>query len=415
MRHMIARTKIAWLILAFAPTAVADWAAGQEFYQNGDYQSALLQFEAGRDSGLDGPAVHYNIAVCHFKLGKFQQARKGFQLIGERFPQMRGLAEYNLGLIARRKGDETAATGHFLRAYEESPSDKKLRILASNRLRELEPETRWWSDWSGAVGLRAGFDDNVALREETGLGAGATTESAVTDFFATFQGPWISNSGFRAEASLYIIRNFDADEFDQTEILGGAIYDWRPGDWHVQVGTHYSIGSLGGDAFDRKAGVSARAIRYLDDSNALSATYTYDDVSDADALFAGIAGSRQQLRVDYRWHSAGHRLILRVRQETNDRADPGVSPDRIGFDADYRFQPGSGLGYEGGLAFRASDYDDLVDPRSEDLLSARLALTKNLKDDWLALLEYRYSDNDSTDPTFSYDRQQISFGLIKTF
>ena len=418
MRRMNARVFIAWLFLAFANTATAnsvDWAAGQESFGNGDYQSALRYFESERDSGRDGPAVHYNIAVCQFKLGRFERAGDSFQLIANRFPKMRGLANYNLGLVALRKGDNEAARRHFLNAYEESPDNRKLRILSSNRLRELTYDMPIASGWSGVVGLRAGFDDNVALRDEVGLPAGTTTESPVIDVFASIQGPWDKESGFRVDASLYVIRNFDADDFDQTEIRSGALYDWRADAWRVQVGGHYSAGTLGGDAFDRKAGVNARAVRYLSDNSSVDLHFSYDEVTDADALFAGIAGSRQQLQARYRWHSTAHRLILQYMQESNHRDDPGVSPDRNGFTAKYRYQPGAGWGFEGGIGFRSSDYDDLDVPRSEDLFTTHLALTRELADDWMVLLEYRYSDNDSSDLAFSYDRNQISLGAMWAF
>lgn len=415
---MSARLFLIWLILACAQAAAENpesWAAGQASFQGGDYPSALLHFEAARDAGQSGPAVHYNIAVCNFELEQYRQAREGFAFIAGRYPQMQGLAEYNLGLIAQREGDTTAATRHFLRAYENSQDNKTLRILASNRLRELEPASPESSNWSGAIGLRAGFDDNIVLRDETGLSAVTATDSPTADLFASIQGPWNSDSGFRVEGSLYAVRNFDADDFDQTEVLAGAMYDWLTGDWRLRAGGHYSVGTLGGDAFDRKAGVSVRATRYLSKQSSLDVAYIYDDVSDADTLFAGIAGSRQQFRAGYRWRLAERSLLVQLRQEGNDRADPGVSPDRIGLRAYYRFQPRAGWGYEGGITFRASDYDELPIPRSEDLLSVHAALTRTLQDDWLISLEYRYSDNDSSDRVFSYDRQQVSLGVMRVF
>ncbi|MCH7831057.1 MAG: MtrB/PioB family outer membrane beta-barrel protein [Proteobacteria bacterium] len=409
---------IAALFLVFANNAFSDatdWSAGLDSFASDDYASALWHFESARNAGLDSAAVHYNIAVCQFKLGRYVRARNEFQLIAERYPKMRGLAEYNLGLVARRRNDPTAATDHFIKAYRLSPDNEKLRIMSSNRLRELEPELRRASRWTGAIGVRAGFDDNVALRDETGLPSTLTTESPMVDFFAWITGPFNGESGFRVDAGIYAIRNFDADEFDQTEIFGGVMYDWRPGDWRLQFGTRLSTGALGGDAFDRKAGVNLRVIRYLGNNASLSLGYRYDDVQDVNVAFAGIAGTRQQIQVQYQWYSDVHRFVLRYRQEENERIDPGVSPRRTGFGADYRYQPESGWGYESGIDFRSSDYNNLLIPRSEDLLTVYAAVTRTFAKSWRLRFGYRYSNNDSSDPVFSYDRSQIMVGALKIF
>jgi tetratricopeptide (TPR) repeat protein len=419
---MYRRLRALWLslpLLALAGAAQAantdDWEAGQQAFRERDYDSALFYFQSARDAGLDSPAVHYNIAVSQFKLGRFEEAAQTFALIARRFPQMRGLAEYNLGLVARRLGDTADARAHFLRAYELSPDDRRLRVLSSRRLREIVPETRTASRWTGAVGVRAGQDDNVALRDEAGLPVGTTTESPMVDLFAMVKGPWDGRSGFRLDGSAYLVRYFDADEFDQSNVRGGVLYDWRPVNWRIQAGLHASAGTLGGDAFDRKVGLDASATRYLGDNVSIALQYVHDDVSDADSRFAGIAGTRHQLDAHYRWYADGHRLRIRAGFEANDRTDPGVSPDRlqVGFRYDYRTE--TGIGYGGGIEFRNSDYGELAAPREEDLLTLSAGLTYTLQRDWQFLFEFRHSDNDSTDATFSYDRSQLTFGAMKFF
>jgi hypothetical protein len=392
-----------------------DWANGTVAFQEGDYLSALLYFENAKQDGLDGPAVHYNVAVCNFKLGRYESAAASFKFLADNFPKMRGLAEYNLGLVAQRKNDSEDAVDHFLSAYRLSPDDPKLRILASNRLRELEPELRTASQWTGALGMRAGFDDNVALRDETGLPSTLATESPVADLFASIKGPYNGESGFRVDASLYLIKNFDADEFDQSEVYGGVMYDWRPGEWRLQAGLHGSAGTLGGDSFDRKAGGNFQAIRYLSQDSEFGLSYVYDDVQETDPIFAGIAGSRHQLQARYRWYSDERRFTLRYRQEENDRLDPAVSPKRKSLSADYGYQPNTSWGYEGGFRYRSSRFDEMLIPRDEDLLTINVAVTRSITRNWLLLIDYQYSNNDSSDPVFSYDRNLITVGAIKVF
>ena len=394
-----------------------DWADGNAAFARGDYAAALASFEAARDAGMGGPAVHYNIAACQYKLELFDEADDTFSYIGREFPALEGLAQYNLGLVAQQSGDMVDAERHFLMAYRLSLNDEKVRILASNQLAEIETEIPPESRWAGAFGARAGYDDNVALRDTSGIPLGVTTESPMLDIFASVAGPYSdSGEGLRIEGSLYAIRYLDADEFDQNEINVGGLYEWRPSEWRIQFGANVAAGWLGGDPFDRRLGFSINVSRYLGDSASVGLAWYYDDISEGDNVFAGIAGKRSHLIARYRWFSSdGRRVLLRLRHEQNDRQDPGVSPTRTELSADYRYQPDRGWGFEAGASYRRSRFSDLVTPRNEDLWSARFGLARTVFDDWTLLIEYRFSDNDSNDPTFSYDRNVLTAGMLRTF
>lgn len=415
---MTGRLLAATAVLCIASAARADdWADGTAAFESGDYAAALVHFEAARDAGTTGPAVYYNIAVCQYELQRYAEAGDTFAFIAREFPRMAGLAEYNLGLVSRRLGDSAAATGHFLAAYRLSGDNETLRVLASNQLDEIEPEPSFASAWSGAFGVRAGYDDNVALRDTTNIPLGVTTESPMLDVFASIAGPYSgAPGGFRFEGSLYGVRYFDADEFDQNELSAGVLYEWRPGDWRIEAGAYAGAGWLGGDAFDRRFGVGLEGYRHVGSSGSVGIGYYYDDVSEGDDIFAGIQGKRQYLVARYRWYSSdGRRLLFRLRHEENDRLDPGVSPTRTDFSVDYRYLPDTGWGYEAGAGYRQSRFGDLDVPRTEKLASLRAALTRRFGKDWMLLVEYRYSDNDSTDPEFSYERNTLTLGAMRTF
>lgn len=412
-------TAVAALLLhsAFAPLAVADvaadWASGQQAFAAGDYESALLYFELARDAGQDGVAVHYNIAVCQFKLSRFVEAGTTFRYIAANHAKMRGLAEYNLGLVERRLGNDDVAREHFIVAWDNSAGDDTLQSLAAAMLEELTPPEP--PDWYGAVALRVGHDDNVALRDSLGLPAGVTSESPMADLFASLG---YNPSGFGElwlDGSIYAVAYSDADDFDQSEYRLGALYIWRPGDWRLETSAHFVYGTLGGSGFEREVALGARAVRYVGEDGTLDLQYRYDDITEDDPLFAGIAGSRQQLDLRYRWYRGDHNVILRLGAERNDRLDPGVSPSRARFQADYRFEPSDGWGFEAGIGLRASDYDDLETPRNEDLTTLSAAITRMVADVWLLGLQYQYSENESNDPEFAYERHLISFGVLRTF
>ena len=267
-------TALAALLLcsAFVPVAVADvaddWASGEQAFAAGDYESALLYFEMARDAGQEGVAVHYNIAVCQFKLSRFDDAGMTFRHIADKYPKMRGLAEYNLGLVEKRLGNTRAAQQHFIRAWELSPEDEKVRALAIAMLDDVEPEPADVPTWFGSFGLRAGHDDNVALRDSLGLPAGVTGESPMVDAFLALRGAPAAFGGFMLDGSAYIVAYTDADDFDQSESRLGGLYTWRPGDWRLEASAHFVYGTLGGDGFEREIALGARAVRYIGDEGA---------------------------------------------------------------------------------------------------------------------------------------------------
>jgi tetratricopeptide (TPR) repeat protein len=405
-------------ILCLAGFAHADdWANGNAAFARGDLEAALAYFESARDAGLTGPAVHYNIAVCQYELGRWEASGETFALIAREFPGMAGLASYNLGLVARRQGQPAVAIDYFLDAYRLSENDTTIRTLASNQLGELEPEAFPSSRWAGAFGARAGYDDNVALRDVSEVPLGVTTESPMLDAFASVAGPYAgSGEGLRVEGSLYAVRYFDADEFDQNEINAGGVYEWRPNEWRIQLGAGVAAGWLGGDPFDRRIGLNFNAYRYLGENVSVGIAWFYDDVREGDDIYAGIAGRRSHAIGRLRWFSNdGRRFVFRIRHERNHRLDPGVSPTRSELTADYRFQPERGWGYEAGASYRRSRFADLEIARTEDLWSLRCGVTRRILEDWTLLVEYRYANNDSSDATFSYDRNVLTVGALRTF
>ncbi len=404
-------------LLAPAGAASSDdsWRSGTRAFEQHDYEKALLIFESARDAGQRGPAVHYNIGVSEYKLGRYREAGKTFELIKNRFPEFVALAEYNLGLVALKLNRNNDARQHFRRSYDLSTDDETLRTLSATMLARTEPAAEVDSNWFGAIGFRAGYDDNVALRDDLGLPLGTTAESPMADFYGSLGVPFTDKGEFRIDASLYAVRYFDLDEFDQNAIRVGVLYDHDYGQWRARAGVHAGYGTLGGDGFDETGSLSIRLDRRLTPSSSFGIRYRYDDISAAESLFSGIEGSRQRFGARYRWYSGDRSLLVSLQFESNDRTDPGVSPTRNRLGFDYRFTPLNGWGYEAGAEFRRSDYDDLALVRTEDLITLRAGITRTLGQNWRMLAAYFYSDNGSSDSAFTYDRNRIALALTRFF
>ena len=217
------------------------------------------------------------------------------------------------------------------------------------------------------------------------------------------------------DAGMYLVAYPDADDFDQSEYRAGLLYVWRPDDWRVEASAHFVYGTLGGSGFDREVALGARATRYLGDEASMEFRLRYDDVDNANADFSGLAGTRQRFDFRYRWYPGRNDVSLRLGIEGNDRTDPAVSPTRVRAQIDFRRDFGNTWGVELAGGIRSSDYDDLAVPRTEDLTRLSVALTRTVNEVWLLALQYRYSENDSSDPIFSYERNVITIGFLRTF
>ena len=146
--------------------------------------------------------------------------------------------------------------------------------------------------------------------------------------------------------------------------------------------------------------------------------YSYDDVSEGDRRIRGHCrlAPDESIRAISLVPRKTIACSLRYIVETNDRLDPSVSPERRNaFIADYRFRPMTGFGYEAGVEVRDSKYEDIQTPRDEELVALFGTISYTFANDWSVLLDFRQSENDSTDPTYSYDRIQLTLGAMKIF
>ena len=82
-----------------------------DLYVKGDFASALSQFEAIRDLGIENAAVYYNIGNCHYREGQLGRAVAGYRralMLAPRDEDIRA----NLALIRQAVGGgDTTATG----------------------------------------------------------------------------------------------------------------------------------------------------------------------------------------------------------------------------------------------------------------------------------------------------------------
>src|SRR5690606_24689524 len=144
-----------------------------EAFAEGDYAAAAARFDAAKEAGMEGPAVDYNRAVSYYRLGNFAEAERIFRELAAAYPEMRPLAEYNLGLTLMRQARPVEARQAFERARAEG--DAAVAALADAMLERTAPEEpiapARKAAWIGLFDFALGYDDNVALVDESSLPA----------------------------------------------------------------------------------------------------------------------------------------------------------------------------------------------------------------------------------------------------
>ena len=407
------------LLLVVAPAApsgaqqTAEFAAATAAFESGDYEQALRLFETALAAGVDSPALHYNLGVCQYRLGDHAAAATTFAGLRDRFPSFAAIADYNRGLALLALGDEGAARAAFERAHDEG--DERLAALAESALAQIEPAPAPRSRWLGYFDLTAGHDDNIALVDELSLPATLSASSPFTELIGYASRRFGQRVPLRLDFSGYFVRYSDAPEFDQNALSIDSAFEWKTGEWRIEAGPRLAESTLDGDGFERALGARLVAWRPLSRRMTFDAQLVYDDVTAASDRFDFIEGTRERLRIGLDSRAERQRIRVGYEIEGNDRASPGVSPSRDRFVVNYQRLLGAFWSIDGTLAYRSSDYDELVPPREEDLAEVAATARRNLPKDWLLALQYRLADNDATAAQYSYRSNRVSIAIGKSF
>jgi tetratricopeptide (TPR) repeat protein len=396
----------------YGADASALFAEAEQAFAAGQYDEALRLFKAAREAGSTGPSSYYNIGVSEYLLRDYAAAEATFATLAAEYPAMRELAEYNRGLALRAAGTLTEARTAFARAS--ASADAKIAALANAQLRALGVVVPADAPrWQGYFSADLGYDDNVALVDELVLTADQSASSPFVDALGVLSRDF-GAVPLRFDATGYWVRYADADQFDQSAIRLALAAEQRIGAWALAVGPVIGRSVLDGDGFEDIVGADLRLRRSFSDRLSFETRIAYDDVEAGDARFTYLEGSRRQLRLAVQ-HTGAVRVRVGYDVERNNRADPGVSPSRQRWSVLVRRELAGDWTADALLSYRESRYREASVPREERLVEMSLAARRDLRMGWTLIAEYRWSDNDSTVPAFSYGGRRLTLGLGRGF
>ena len=417
-QYWAAGVVLCWLALALPGIGCAAaggeaFAAASREFEDGDYRLALELFEEARDAGIEGAAVHYNIGVCHYRLGDHSEAEASFRALAARFPEMRDIAEYNLALTLLAQ--QRTAEARTLFAQTQRSGDQTLAALARRALETLGAEGQAGSRWLGSADVGLGYDDNVALADDSSLPGGETSGSAFVELVAFASGAFATSWPLRLDISGYVVRYPEAEEFDQNAVRLGSAFEWTIGGWRLGAGPHYSYSTLDGDGFERHLGFDIVMSRPLSRNTTFEWRFAQDDIQDLDPRFSFVDGSRQWLRLGIEHRAARGRLRVAYDFESNDRAGASVTSDRNRLTLRHNVRVAADWTLELAASYRTTRHAQLAAPSGERLTELSAGASRDLSAGWLLRADYYWADNDSDIAAFSYDRSRVAIGVSKAF
>ncbi len=385
----------------------------------GDYQAALTLYEEALGRGQNTGALHYNMGVCLYRLGRYPEAEIAF-LKTAAFPAMAQLAYYNLGLVALRLDDLDKAARWFEDARD-ATGDEKISSLAALALAGIEEESGGAAEpvWLRFGSISMGYDDNVELATD----ADGQTASEQGDGFAELlgyvTGPLTGSpeKGVQLQANAYYLKYGDLSEYDVGSFGFGLAYTDQLRDWSLETGADYTYTMLDTENLEQVPTLSFQLRRPLNRTATLRFRYGLSYLDQLDDTYAYLEGWRQRLLAESVWQWAMLRATLGYTFEWNDRDDPDYSPTRHSLAAGLTVHPLQTIDIHFGFDYRASLYDTtLIDQRDhENRLKTRLRLTYGTGEAWSISTEYEHTENDSNDPVYDYSRNVVLLNASMSF
>jgi hypothetical protein len=396
--------------------------AGVRAYRDGDFATALQEFETARTAGGNSDQLLFNLGLTLYRLEEYRAARDVFLELRAR-PAMAELAEYHLGLVAAGLGELDAAAAHLgVVARSDAP---EMRQLAQTALARLERPTRP-RVWSAYARIGPGYDTNRNQIAESLEIEGPSPESAYLELYGVVNGRLrrLGNSTFQATA---FVRDYEVDdERDQSAVQLLLRKSWRTSRWRLAVAGEFESAVLDGASLQNVYSVSLEAARRLGNST-LRLRYRPSVIAGGSA-YDYLDGQRHRIELGDELAFGPLRIQLGYEAEFNDRRDLEVgsefysqSPARHGpvFRATRSLTPN--LHVDLSTAYRYSRFSDEnrqyedgileTERRVDTLWITGVVLRFELNPAWGLRLDYRHSDNGSTLDRYDYDRDIAALSL----
>ncbi|MDH5445894.1 MAG: tetratricopeptide repeat protein [Gammaproteobacteria bacterium] len=427
MKHTVLSFSLLCLTLLPVCPAYAsgenDFQAGLEAFKIKQYKIAIRLFNTAHRQGMRTASLNYNLAVSYFKLGKYSQAKRWFEQARE-YPNIKYLAEYNLGLIALKQNNSPVAQTHFETVLANTQQVSLIK-LAKYRLEKLGIPTD--KSWSVFASIEHGQDNNVTVASNE---APSKKTSSYTDYylFGSLQVLGTDKNGLQVEA--YVLDSkYHSLQTENMQLKSiGLNLPFTTGNWQNDAGIDYLESTLGGKDFQQTTIYELKTKYPTSATGELRLRYRYYEI-DSTPIYAELDGSKQRARMEFRQTRKNDRFRLYYEFETNDRNETpastaNYSPIRSTVRTAYTYLFTDKLEAKVDLAWRYSEYPrwrytsttgTFSAIRADVRLKSSLEISYYLNTNWFLTAKTSHTRNDSNLNRYSYKRQVNSISLNMSF
>lgn len=411
---------------------------GKAAFQNKNYSAALEYFLAAEQDAKQHPSVQYNIAVCFYRLARYNEAKGRFEQLAK-LDQWENLAQYNLGLVAQAQGKHTEAQ-HWYGLSAEAEHEK-IRLLSRAKLKNYEQNSQAKTEspraagraYAGLLGLKFGEDSNAASLADDLINDNAFAEDRFSELLAYGQG-YINgekNNGLKLYG-LGFFRQYN--EFDQlnSRVLGvGVSREATIANGTFDLGLRVTQTSVDGNHLSSQLQGSIGVGRSISEHR-FTLSYLPSRYF-ADAAYSHIEGAQHRLQGEWQKRFAQVNLKARYRYEINDRDDlnrngsiVNYSPTRNTVELQVAWDVYEDLQLTLGWAEISSQYEgknrqrDIMgdikeQQRNNEQRKINIAMQYKFSKQIRVGGEYHYIDSDDTYELYAYQKHTLSAGVSYQF
>jgi len=402
--------------LVFSITVLAtgedSFKQGLTAYRSGDYRTAADLFEKARSQGLANVSVYFNLGSSYYRLAEYDRAILMFKQV-IRTGKMADVAQFNLGLIARKQNKNILAKKYFSQTILIS-KNQKLVYLARKNLQEINDRV---GVWRSTVLAEAGYNDNVS-NTATGISGGGDAYATLAAYtHALIQGS--REKGWSAHGEFYNRTYSTIAGYGLGSLSGGVLRNTRLLGKNVYAGAYYKMQTIDSAPFQNIAGFESGLRNRTTSGASYDYRYRFESIN-TDAAYNYLNGTRQQFRVQRLSALGNHStLIFAYRLELNDRQNSSTASFtnvRHGIRASYYRTTGNDVTWRIAARYRVSDYTAVAaQDRFDNLIQFSIERRKKIRDNLEWTLQYSLHRNDSTDSTYAYTSNIYQVGLRKRF
>ena len=401
-------------------------------------QQSLDRYLKSYKQEKNNPIVIYNLAVIHYKLKKYSQAKSYFLKLLP-IDSYHLLAKYNLGLVANKQGDRGEAISWFKKinnhihapGISNTEATTKLKKLAVVQIKKLTAETNKIKQKETVKPVRFksyvfsyyGYEDKYVDSDGN---------FAPGDNFLNLYGQVkislddLITPGLQWRFRYYLKDYSERDSFDYSFIGTDISKLFKQYQWRHSIRLGFEQSTFGAEDYQSLSYLNLTTEYKVSDYK-VAAKYFYNDIASDNSLYDDYAGQRQRLDLIYGWSSNAEKFRLRLSFEDYDLADKIVatsirrsySPKREKIEATWFHKFNKNWKSRLRFEYRDSRYKDFsVDDnvvRDEARTISSIQVKYRLRKNWWYVVDYRYTDNQSNIFRYDYTRNLISTGISGYF